>query len=487
MNSPDIMQQAIQILDNWDEQSEKALLQQLQAEMTTIQSSVLGESTNKIQDALLHYYEKIRVRRILLMQLQKQRDTPCTRLVDMYALKVLNSAAMIPNLGLSSPEGYVNSAQGRRDLLVDLLRTVNHDLSIHWIQIHGDDPNGLYPVPLADNYTPISGYEGCQDNELIALINQYEQLVVFMREGDNRLIQILSEVFSGLHQFLEAWVRDPIAASAGTLAGILEGLGLYFLYDALDWAVGLIPSLVIFGEPPKFGETRGRAADAFWNAVESLGGSDSRNNPNYQQVRGGGQTIGQLIALANAVKAAYEFTHAVSGLGGPPSGGIALNTGGTATLSWGTVVAQADAVPWVKGAEIANGVRAALAFFNNQGQRGRGALDPDDLTGIFSKDHEMHEGKWRCWELALGWPEGEIQNMSQAIEKLRPVVDGIIEYSRFAGTWTFDDRIPQFVFRQTMSSGIQVHIEVRMNWSDFKGEITGSLFYDEYDGDIRCR
>ncbi len=334
----------------------------------TIPLTVIGKPTTKLIQVLLDF-------------LAEDREV-CDELADNCALQVLSIIATLDKgstlsniLDLRVPNPAADD--DHISYLKKILRVLNNQLTPLWTGSYGgytQASQGPRPVPGPDDYTPVLGYEDCTDNELIGLINQFFKLIIILF-GYDPLITSFDNLFAGLGKFFNDWKENPGEAALGTIDGILEGFGIYAFAGTIS-ALIVDAALSLRGAPhlPTATEMRSAAADSFWEAVQLLGGSDLRNDPIFQETRQGGETIGQFIAIVDAVQGAYNFTlsMAAGGFDLPPGGmtGFSLGSGDAVTLTWATVAEHANSVAWENGASIVNGLNTAINFF--RGQKGGG-------------------------------------------------------------------------------------------------------------------
>ncbi|MDX2161407.1 MAG: hypothetical protein SF162_08800, partial [bacterium] len=280
---------------------------------------------------------------------------------------------------LPSPPAEVLTEADARRQFVGLLIPVNRALRVIWIQTHGQ-----HSLPQLDAAPAVQGYELCTDTLLRRELYNFDQLKGVMgRSADTTLLDSLFRFFSDLRDFFNAWVDYRIstfgAEAAGTLDGVLNASGAYYLADAvLHWrqnypylAGGLNGESLriewasragVFVDVTEWGSQRAQSADILWGIVEQLGGEDVRTSAVFQNSSRAADTVTSIATFFLDVRGVYNLVRGAGGAIGtatrsgtlPPG---AVVGGGAAALApyLARVAVLADEVPWATAVHPSHG------------------------------------------------------------------------------------------------------------------------------------
>ncbi|MDX2162314.1 MAG: hypothetical protein SF162_13390, partial [bacterium] len=296
---------------------------------------------------------------------------------------------------LPSPPAEVLTEADARRQFVGLLIPVNRALRVIWIQTHGQ-----HSLPQLDDAPAVEGYERCAEPLLRRELYNFDQLKGVMQyNGDTTpLLESLFRFFSDLRDFFNAWVDYRIstfgAEAAGTLDGVLNASGAYYLADAvLHWrhnypylAGGLNGESLriewasragVFVDVTEWGSQRAQSADILWGIVEQLGGEDVRTSAVFQNSSRAADAVTSIATFFLDVRGVYNLVRGAGGavgtatrIGTLPPGAVV--GGGAAALApyLARVAVVADEVPWATAAGAVSAIRAAILAFSAGGDGG---------------------------------------------------------------------------------------------------------------------
>ena len=306
---------------------------------------------------------------------------------------------------LPSPSSAAMNQEDARDIFRQLLIQVTSVLRVIWIQTRGQ-----HTLPELDGAPPVEGYELCTDVLLLDKLFEFNQLKSVLSDLDgSSLLDSIYNLFAAIRDFFNGWITNPVGAAVGTLDGILEGLGVYYLADTvLHWlhnypyvTGSLDESNVriewasragVFAEVTEWGSQRAQAADICWNAIEQLGGEDVRASEAFQDTRNVAEPVTSIVSFFQGVRGIYNL---IRGAGGAVSGAANISGnfppsivsagGGAAAFApqLARLAVLVDEVPWASAADVINAVHISILAFRSG----------DDSTGGSSEENPSNASR----------------------------------------------------------------------------------------------
>lgn len=389
--SPEELRWIARIANEWDSETEREFLAELKTQIDIIPSTILESSVETVKTQFEAFYTQMLRRYTALLRLRHRAFNTCDQLVASYLPQVTSVALLMPTSNLLPSWGISSgtSLDGQDAFLV-LLRGVNEGLRILWMW-----RNPAHIATLEQSLfetTPIEGYELCINSELQRQLYLFNHMKMIVSEPTNDLttFDLLHNLFVGIRDaltdFITAFQQNPIAATLGTLDGTLEGLGFYFLVDAIIYgldgsvyaahnfvdniniALGNFPTRAPM-LPPEWGATREYAADVFWLAIQGLGGEDVRNSEAFQDTRNVAQPITTVVTFFQGIRSLYNFIQRASSTTSAAlsfsDDVVQMGANGAAALRLEQTIQVVDSIPWPRAAEVLNVIRASVLAFSS--------------------------------------------------------------------------------------------------------------------------